>query len=152
VPSTVSDWRGFGQRGFSNTGIDGELAAASDSGRAGVSERVMGMFTNLLNPAFASFDAYTYLMMILVGVGAAFTMRTIGSLVTATIAALVVFATAVFMRDVVSTGFSVGDAMTLINNDWTALLTLQFGILSVYALATGTVIASCYGLLLLVRQ
>ncbi|HEX3666246.1 MAG TPA: hypothetical protein VHU23_13560 [Rhizomicrobium sp.] len=112
----------------------------------------MGMFTNLLNPAFASFDAYTYLMMFLVGVGAAFTMRTIGSLVTATIAALVVFATAVFMRDVVSTGFSVGDAMTLISKDWTALLTLQFGVLSVYALATGIIIASCYGLLLLVRQ
>jgi hypothetical protein len=107
---------------------------------------------NSFGPAFSTFDAYTYLMMVLVAIGAAFTMRSIGSIVTATIAALVVFATAVFMRDVVSTGFSTGEAISLIDNDWTGLLTLQFGTLSVYALVVGTIIASSYGILLLIRQ
>jgi hypothetical protein len=107
---------------------------------------------HIFGPAFSAFDAYTYLIMILVGIGAAFTMRSIGSLVTATIAALVVFATAIFLRDVVSAGFSIGDAITLIDNDWTGLLTMQFGTLSIYALVVGTITASSYGLLLLVRQ
>jgi hypothetical protein len=114
----------------------------------------MGLFENgsLFGPAFGAFDAYTYMMMVLVGIGAAFTMRGIGSLITATIAALVVFATAVFMRDMVSTGFSNGEAFSLVTNDWTGLLTMQFGTLSVYALVIGTIIASSYGMLNLFRQ
>ncbi|HTT81877.1 MAG TPA: hypothetical protein VMF67_00190 [Rhizomicrobium sp.] len=102
--------------------------------------------------AFSTFDAYTVLMMLLVGVGAAFTMRSIGSIVTATIAALVVFATFVFLRGVISTGFAAEEAGTVIHNDWTALWTMQFGTLSVYALTVGAIVAASYGLLLLTRQ
>lgn len=107
---------------------------------------------DILAPPFSTFDAYTFLMMILVGIGAAFTMRSIGSLVTATIAALVVFATAIFVRGVVSTGFSTGDAVSLVRNDWTALWTLQFGTLCIYALVVGGIVASSYVVLMLTRQ
>jgi hypothetical protein len=109
-------------------------------------------FENVFGPAFSTFDAYTLLMMVFVGVGAAFTMRSIGSLVTATIAALVVFATAVFMRGVVSTGFSTGEAASLIHNDWTVLWTMQFGTLCVYALVVAAIITTSYVVLLLTRQ
>jgi hypothetical protein len=114
----------------------------------------MGLFDveNVFSPAFSTFDAYTVLMMIFVGVGAAFTMRSIGSLVTATIAALVVFATAIFMRGVISTGFSTGEATSLIQSDWTVLWTMQFGTLCVYALAVALIIVTSYVVLLLTRQ
>ncbi|HEX4159837.1 MAG TPA: hypothetical protein VHY79_15330 [Rhizomicrobium sp.] len=114
----------------------------------------MGVFDfgSVFSPAFGTFDAYTVLMLVFVGIGAAFTMRSIGSIVTATIAALVVFATAIFMRGVVSTGFSTGEAASLIHNDWTVLWTMQFGTLCVYALVVAFIIATSYGVLLLTRQ
>lgn len=115
----------------------------------------MSFFTgleDLFAPAFSTFDAYTFLIMILVGIGAAFTMRSIGSLVTATIAALVVFATAIFVRGVISTGFSAGEAVSLVHNDWIALWTLQFGTLCVYALVVGGIAACSYVVLALTRQ
>jgi hypothetical protein len=111
-----------------------------------------GDFNNLFGQAFSTFDAYTVLMMLFVGIGAAFTMRSIGSLVTATIAAMVVFATAIFMRGVVSTGFAFSEAASLIHNDWTTLWTMQFGTLCVYALVIGGIVASSYGMLMLTRQ
>ncbi len=107
----------------------------------------MGLFE-----PFGAFDAYTYLMMVLIGIGAAFTMRSIGSLITATVAALVVFATAIFVRGVISTGFSSGEAVPLIHNDWTVLVTLPFGTLCVYAVVVGAIVASSYALLVLTRQ
>ena len=107
---------------------------------------------DLFGPAFGNFDAYTFLMMVLVGIGAAFTMRSIGSIITATVAALVVFATAIFMRGVVSTGFTSGEAVVLIHNDWVALWTLQFGQLCIYALVVGVIVASSYVMLSMTRQ
>jgi hypothetical protein len=109
-------------------------------------------FQNVFGPAFGTFDAYTVLMMIFVGIGAAFTMRSIGSIITATIAALVVLATAVFMRGVVSAGFSSGEATSLIQNDWISLWTMQFGTISVYALTIAAIIAASYLVLSLTRQ
>jgi hypothetical protein len=112
----------------------------------------MGESGNFFAPAFSAFDAYTYLIMVLVGCSAAFTMRSIGSLVTATMAALAVFATAVFLRDVVSTGFASEQAASLITSDWAGLLTMRFGTLCIYALAIGTITAASYGILMLVRE
>lgn len=99
-------------------------------------------------PAFSAFDAYTYLMMLLVGAAAAFTMRTFASIITATIAALVVFATAVFAREL----FSAQDPSVVALSDWNSLLTLQFSTLCVYALVVGAIVALSYGLLVLTRR
>jgi hypothetical protein len=112
----------------------------------------MGGNGNFFAPAFSAFDAYTYVILVLVGMGAAFTMRSIGSLVNATLAALAVFATAVFLRDIVSTGFTNEETATLITTDWAGLLTMQFGTLCIYALALGTVVAASYAILMLVRE
>jgi hypothetical protein len=103
---------------------------------------------DFMEPAFSAFDAYTVLMMVLVGAAAAFTMRTFASIITATIAALAVFATAVFAREVLSAQ----DPSVVALNDWNSLLTLQFSTLSVYALVVGAIVASSYGLLVLTRR
>jgi hypothetical protein len=107
---------------------------------------------DIFGQAFNAFDAYSVLMMILVSIGAAFTMRSVGSVVTATIAALVVFATFVFMRSVVSTGLASGDTVLVVHDDWIDLLTLQFGTLCVYGLVFGVIIVCSYGVLTLTRN
>ena len=101
-----------------------------------------------MGSAFVAFDAYTYLMMVLVAAAAAFTMRSFASIITATIAALVVFATAVFARAILSAQ----DPSAVALNDWNSLLTLQFSTLCVYALVVGCIVASSYGLLMLARR
>ncbi|HEY3636704.1 MAG TPA: hypothetical protein VGK90_01035 [Rhizomicrobium sp.] len=106
---------------------------------------------SLVASAFSAFDAYTYVILVLISIGAAFTMRSMGSIVTATIAALVVFATAIFLRGLVSTGFTSSATVSMVHDYWAALLTLQFAMLCVYALVSGTIIAASYGVLLLVR-
>jgi hypothetical protein len=106
----------------------------------------------MFGQAFGAFDGYGFLMMVLVSIGAAFTMRSVGSLITATIAALVVFATLVFMRNVASTALASGDTVQVVQNDWNDLLTLQFSTLCVYALVFGIVVVSSYAVLSFTRQ
>src|ERR1700674_2751961 len=75
-----------------------------------------------INSIFTSADIVTLVIMAVIALGAGFAMQGMGSLVTATFGALVVFGLAGFVR-AVTTGKK--DAMALAQSDWHSLLGLQ---------------------------
>jgi hypothetical protein len=91
-----------------------------------------------INAIFASADIITLVIMALIALGAGFAMQGMGSLVTATFGALVVFGLAGYVRAVTTMK---KDAMTLAQTDWHSLLGLQMQVLIGYAIAFAIVIA-----------
>jgi hypothetical protein len=85
----------------------------------------------------SSSDVVTLIIMAVVAVGAGFAMQGMGSLVTATFGALVLFGLANFIREAIK-GKS---AMTLAQSDWHNLLAMQVQLLLAYAIAFAIVIA-----------
>lgn len=93
-------------------------------------------------PAFSSFDPVTYTMMALIVVGGGLMMPNIASIINATLAALMIFALALFAR----TALVAQDAATLARADWNDLLAMPVHTLSTYVLVFGVAIAMIYGL------
>jgi hypothetical protein len=91
-----------------------------------------------INSIFTSADMVTLAIMAVIALGAGFAMQGMGSLITATFGALVVFGLAGFVR-AVTTGKK--DAMALAQTDWHSLLGLQMQVLIGYAVAFAIVIA-----------
>jgi hypothetical protein len=85
----------------------------------------------------SSSDVVTLIIMAVVAIGAGFAMQGMGSLVTATFGALVLFGLANFVREAIK-GKS---AMTLAQSDWHSLLAMQVQLLLAYAIAFAIVIA-----------
>jgi hypothetical protein len=77
-----------------------------------------------------SSDVVTLIIMAVIAIGAGFAMQSMGSLVTATFGALVVFGLAEFAREAIK-GKS---ATTLAQSDWHSLLAMQVGLLIAYAI------------------
>ncbi len=84
-----------------------------------------------------SSDVVTLIIMAVVAIGAGFAMQSMGSLVTATFGALVLFGLASFVRGAIG-GKS---AATLAQSDWHSLLAMQVQLLIAYAIAFAVVIA-----------
>jgi hypothetical protein len=84
-----------------------------------------------------SSDVVTLIIMAVVAIGAGFAMSGMGSIVTATFGALVLFGLATFVRAAVA-GKS---AATLAQSDWHSLLAMQVQTLLAYAIAFAIVIA-----------
>jgi hypothetical protein len=84
-----------------------------------------------------SSDIVTLIIMAVVAIGAGFAMSGMGSLVTATFGALVLFGVATFVRAAIA-GKS---AATLAQTDWHNLLAMQVQTLLAYAIAFAVVIA-----------
>jgi hypothetical protein len=85
----------------------------------------------------ASSDVVTLIIMAVVAIGAGFAMQGLGSIVTATFGALVLFGLATFVRAAIA-GKS---AMTLAQSDWHSLLAMPVQTLLAYAVAFAIVIA-----------
>ena len=86
---------------------------------------------------FTSSDVVTLIIMAVVAIGVGFAMQSMGSLITATVGALVLFGLATFVRAVIG-GKS---ATALAQADWHSLLALQVQVLLSYAIAFAVVIA-----------
>jgi hypothetical protein len=84
-----------------------------------------------------SSDVVTLIIMAVVAIGAGFAMSGLGSIVTATFGALVLFGLATFVRAAIA-GKS---AATLAQTDWHNLLAMQVQTLLAYAVAFAIVIA-----------
>jgi|HubBroStandDraft_6_1064221.scaffolds.fasta_scaffold210579_1 hypothetical protein len=84
-----------------------------------------------------SSDIVTLIIMAVVAIGAGFAMQGMGSIVTATFGALVLFGLANFVRGAIA-GKS---ATTLALTDWHNLLAMQVQLLMAYAIAFAIVIA-----------
>lgn len=111
----------------------------------------MSTFVDLwqsIGAVFGSFDSISFTIMALVSVGAGFMMTGMGSIVTATFGALIVFALANFAR----TALTAKDTQGLARSDWHDFLALPLHTLAVYALVFGVLIAIIYGLRSLVRR
>ena len=87
---------------------------------------------------FTSADVITLVIMAVIALGAGFAMQSMGSLITATFGALVVFGLAGFVRAVTMGG---KNAATLAQTDWHSLLSLQTQVVLGYAIAFAIVIA-----------
>ena len=87
---------------------------------------------------FATSDLVTLLIMAFVAIGAGLAMQGIGSIVTATVGAMVLFGVAIFIRAATVGG---KNAMALAQTDWHGLLALQVQVLLAYAIAFAAVIA-----------
>lgn len=85
----------------------------------------------------SSSDTVTLVIMAVVVIGAGFAMQSMGSLVTATFGALVLFGLATFVRASLTSKNTVG----LAQSDWHSLLALQVQVLLSYAVAFAVVIA-----------
>ena len=103
---------------------------------------------NSVAAVFDSFDRFTYAIMAIIVVGAGFVMPNMASIVTATFAALVTFALAVFAR----TALSTQDAGTVVRAEWDNLLLLQMHTLLPYAVVFAAAIAVIHGLRALGRR
>jgi len=86
---------------------------------------------------FTSSDIVTLIIIAVVCIGVGFAMQGMGSLVTATFGALILFGLATYIRAVVG-GKS---AMSLAQSDWHGLLALQVQVLLSYAIAFAVIIA-----------
>jgi hypothetical protein len=84
-----------------------------------------------------SADTVTLIIMAVVAIGAGFAMQGIGSIVTATFGALVLFALATFVRAALASK----NAMSLAQSDWHSLLMMQVQVVLSYAIAFAVVIA-----------
>lgn len=85
-----------------------------------------------------SADVVTLVIMAVVAIGAGFAMQSMGSLVTATFGALVLFGLATFVRAAIG---GKGNALSLAQSDWHSLLAMQVQLLIAYAVAFAIVIA-----------
>jgi hypothetical protein len=111
----------------------------------------MSIFVDLwqsINAVFGSFDPLSFAIMALVSVGAGFMMTGMGSIVTATFGALIVFALASFTR----AALAAKDTQGLARSDWHDFLALPLHTLAVYALVFGVLIAVIYGMRSLARH
>jgi hypothetical protein len=84
-----------------------------------------------------SADVVTLIIMAIIAIGAGFAMQSMGTIITATFGALVIFGIAEFAREAIK-GKS---ATTLAQTDWHSLLGMQVGALIAYAILFGVVIA-----------
>lgn len=84
-----------------------------------------------------SSDTVTLIIMAVVAIGAGFAMQNVGSLVTATFGALVLFGLATFVRAALGSK----NPVSLAQSDWHSLLALQVQVLLSYAIAFAIVIA-----------
>ena len=111
----------------------------------------MSIFVDLsqsIGAVFGSFDSVSFAMMALVSVGAGFMMTGMGSIVTATFGALIVFALASFAR----AALTAKDTQGIARSDWHDFLAMPMHTLAVYALVFGVIIAIIYGLRSLARR
>lgn len=88
---------------------------------------------------FTSADMITLGIIIVIALAAGFMMESLGSLVTMTFAALVVFAVATYLRAIAMGGGK--DASAVAQTDWHNLLGLQVQVILAYAIAFAVVIA-----------
>jgi membrane-bound ClpP family serine protease len=88
----------------------------------------MADFWNTLATNFGGFDGFTYAIMAIIVVGAAFMMPTMSAIVTATCGALFIFGFSVLLRAVMASK----DASTEARADWDYALTLPLRTLLVY--------------------
>ena len=91
-----------------------------------------------INSIFTSADIITLVIMAVIAIGAGFAMQSMGSLVTATFGALVVFGLAGYVRAIT---MGKKDASVLAQADWHSLQGLQMQVLLGYAIAFAIVIA-----------
>jgi hypothetical protein len=111
----------------------------------------MSIFVDLwqsIGTVFGSFDPISFAIMALVSVGAGFMMTGMGSIVTATFGALIIFALAIFAR----AALTAKDAQGIARSDWHDFLAMPIHTLAVYALVFGVFIAIIYGLRSLARR
>ncbi|HEY1612376.1 MAG TPA: hypothetical protein VGF97_01630 [Rhizomicrobium sp.] len=101
-----------------------------------------------INGIFTSADLITIAIMAVVAIGAGLAMQSMGSIITATVGALVIFSVAVFARAALSTK----DAETLARTDWHNLLGLQFRVLIAYGIAFAVAITLTHTVRTLVRR
>lgn len=97
---------------------------------------------------FSSFDPITYAIMAIIVVGAGIMMPNLASLITATFAALIIFALAIFTR----TAFSASDAAVLARTDWNDLLAMPLHMVFRYVLVFAIGIMLMHGLRGLVKR
>jgi membrane-bound ClpP family serine protease len=95
---------------------------------------------NTLTANFGGFDGFTWTIMAIIMVGAAFMMPTMAEIVTATCGALFVFGFAVFLRSVLAAK----DAKTVARADWQYALSLELRTVLVYAAVFCFAIAMIY--------
>ena len=84
----------------------------------------------------SSSDVVTLIIMAVIAIGAGFAMQSMGSIVTATFGALVLFGLATFVRAAIPSK----SAMALATADWHNLLAMQVQTLLAYAIGFGVVI------------
>ncbi|HEY2444169.1 MAG TPA: hypothetical protein VGI20_00330 [Rhizomicrobium sp.] len=105
-------------------------------------------FAQTIGTVFGWFDVVTIAIMLLVCVGAGFMMTGMGSIVTATFGALIVFTLASFAR----AALLAGDTQGIARSDWHDFLALPLHTIAVYSLVFGVTIAIIYGLRMLVQR
>ncbi|HEY8697858.1 MAG TPA: hypothetical protein VIM02_09585 [Rhizomicrobium sp.] len=88
---------------------------------------------------FTSADMITLAIIVVIALAAGFMMESMGSLVTMTVGALVVFGLATYARAIAMGGGK--DAGAVAQTDWHNLLGLQVQVLLAYAIAFAVVIA-----------
>lgn len=104
--------------------------------------------SNTVATTFGSFDAITYAMMAIIVVGAAYMMPSMAAIITATAAALFVFAFSIFLRAVLGAP----DAVTAARGDWNFVLMLPLRMLLVYAAVFGFAITALHALRMATRR
>jgi hypothetical protein len=97
---------------------------------------------------FSTFDPIAYAIMAIIIVGAGLMMPNITSLITATVAALMIFALALFAR----TALSAKDAASLARSDWNDFLALPLHTLFVYASVFAVAITIIHAIRSLVKR
>jgi hypothetical protein len=94
---------------------------------------------NMVAGIVTSADIITLVIMAVIVIGAGFAMQGMGSLVTATFGALIVFAIALYVRTIATTGSA--DPGTLAAKDWHAFLAWPVQGVIAYAILFGVAIA-----------
>ncbi|HEX3431338.1 MAG TPA: hypothetical protein VHT03_10660 [Rhizomicrobium sp.] len=102
----------------------------------------MSDILKILVTDFGGFDGFSFAMMAIILVGAAFMMPSMGAIVTATCGALFVFGFSVFFRSVLAAK----DGHAVARDDWNTALTLPLGTLVVYASVFCFAIAIIHGI------
>jgi len=100
----------------------------------------MAELWNTITSSFDAFDGLTYAAMAIIIVGAAFMMPTMAAIVTATCAALVIFALSIFLRAMLAAK----DAPSVARADWEYVLALPLRTVLVYCAVFGLAIASVH--------
>ena len=101
-----------------------------------------------LTASFGSFDGFTYAIMAIIVVGAAFMMPSMAAIVTATCGALFIFGSSLFLRAVMASK----DASAEASADWNYTLALELRTVLVYAAVFCLSIALVHGVRMLSKQ